>query len=120
MYSDGERNGEWKFSSGDNTEEGKYIIGLRDGTWKSYYPNGKLRFKGNYVQGNAEGSHYYYYENGRTKEERHYNSGIRDKTWKKYDEDGNLIMTIVYRNDVEYSINGVKINLPESDVKLIK
>ena len=29
-------------------------------------------------------------------------------------------MTIVYRNDVEYSINGVKINLPESDVKLIK
>ena len=46
-YADGERNGDWKFRSGDNTEEGKYIIGLRDGLWKSYYPDNKLKFKGN-------------------------------------------------------------------------
>jgi len=45
-YSDGERNGDWKFKSGDITEEGKFIIGLKDGNWKSYYSNGKLKFKG--------------------------------------------------------------------------
>jgi len=29
-------------------------------------------------------------------------------------------MAITYRNDVEYRINGIKVKLPESDVKLIK
>jgi uncharacterized protein len=120
QYSDGERNGEWKFKSGNNIEEGKFIIGLRDGVWKSYYSDGQLRFKGNFVQGTADGEHIYYHENGRVKEDRYYQSGLKDKTWKKFDEDGTLILTITYKNDVEISINGVKIKLPESDVKLIK
>ena len=119
-YTDGERNGDWKHKSGDNTEAGKYIVGLRDGLWKSYYADGKLRFKGNYVQGNPDGAQTYYYENGRTKEEEFYRMGIRQKTWKKFDEEGNPILTITYKDDVEVSINGIKINLPESDVKLIK
>lgn len=119
-YSDGERNGEWKFKSGNNIEEGKFIIGLRDGIWKSYYADGKIRFKGGFVQGVADGDHTYYYENGKIREERFYESGLREKTWKKYDEEGNLILTITYKTDVEMSINGVKIKLPESDVKLIK
>jgi uncharacterized protein len=120
LYSDGEKNGDWKYKSGNNIEEGKYIIGLRDGIWKSYFPDGRLKFKGNYVQGNADGTHVYYYEDGKIKEERYYDSGIREKTWKKYDENGILLLSIAYKNDDEISINGVKIKLPESDVKLIK
>jgi antitoxin component YwqK of YwqJK toxin-antitoxin module len=120
QYSDGERNDEWKFKSGDNTEEGKYIIGLKDGQWKSYYSDGTLRFKGNYIQGNPDGQHLYYYESGKIKEDQFYKNGIRQKTWKKYDEEGMPLLTITYRDDVETSINGVKINLPESDTKLIK
>ena len=119
-FTDGEKNGEWKYKSGDNNEEGNYIIGLRDGLWKSYYPDGKLRFKGNYVQGNPDGQLTYYYENGRPKEEQFYRMGIKQKTWKKYNEEGVPILTITYKDDVEVSINGVKINLPESEVKLIK
>jgi hypothetical protein len=46
--------------------------------------------------------------------------GIRQRTWKKFDEEGMPYITITYRDDVETSINGVRINLPESDVKLIK
>jgi len=120
VYTDGEKNGEWKYKSGDNTEEGKYIVGLRDGLWKSYYPDGKIKFKGNYVQGNPDGQLTYYYENGRPREEQFYRMGIRQKTWKKYNEEGVPELTITYRDDVEVSINGVKINLPESDMKLIK
>jgi uncharacterized protein len=120
QYSDGERNGDWKFKSGDNTEEGKYIIGLKDGQWKSYYSDGTLRFKGSYVQGNPDGQHLYYYETGKIKEEQFYRNGIRQRTWKKFDEEGQPVITITYRDDVETSINGVKINLPESDTKLIK
>ncbi len=119
-YSDGEKNGEWKFKSGTVSEEGKYIIGLRDGIWKSYYPDGTLKFKGNFVQGNPDGKQTFYYENGNTKEEQYYQSGIREKTWKKYNEEGLPFLVIAYKNDTEVSINGVRIKLPESDVKLIK
>lgn len=120
VYTDGEKNGAWKYDTGDNTEEGKYIVGLRDGLWKSYYPDGTLRFKGNYIQGNPDGQLTYYYDSGRVKEEQFYRTGIRQRTWKKYDEDGMQVMMITYRDDVEISINGVKIELPERDVKLIK
>ena len=119
-YLDGEKNGEWKYQAGDVSEEGKYIVGLRDGLWKSLYSDGKTMFKGNYVQGNPDGLQTYYYENGRVKEEQYYSMGIRQKTWKKYDEEGNTLIAITYKDDVERSINGVKINLPQSNIKLIK
>jgi antitoxin component YwqK of YwqJK toxin-antitoxin module len=120
QYSDGEKNGEWKYKSGENSEEGKYIIGLRDGVWKSYYKSGSLRFKGNFIQGNPDGKQSYYYENGKIKEEQYYQMGIREKSWKKYNEEGIPVLVIAYKNDTEISINGVRIKLPESDVKLIK
>jgi antitoxin component YwqK of YwqJK toxin-antitoxin module len=120
QYSDGEKNGQWKFKSGDFTEEGKYIIGLKDGQWKAYYSSGVLKFKGNFVQGNPDGQQLHYYESGKVKEEQYYRMGIRQKTWKKYDKEGVAVLTITYKDDTEISINGVKINLPESDTKLIK
>jgi len=118
-YADGERNGLWKVNAGDNTEEGEYNLGLRNGEWKSYYPGGKLRFKGNYRQGNPEGHHTLYFENGRTKEDRYYRNGFRTKTWKKYNELGEIILTITYRDDIETSINGVPTGL-QSSIKRIK
>jgi antitoxin component YwqK of YwqJK toxin-antitoxin module len=120
QYSDGEKNGEWKLKNGDFTEEGKYIIGLKDGMWKSYYTNGKPKSKGNFVQGNPDGEHTFYYEDGRIKELQYYQNGIRQKTWKKFDEEGTPVLVITYKDDVEISINGVRIKLPESDIKLIK
>ncbi len=119
QYTDGERNGTWSFDSGNYIEKGDYIIGLKDGLWQSYYPDGTLRYKGKYIQGNADGLHRYFYDNGRSKEEQYYKMGIRERTWRKYDEDGLLILTIAYKNDKETSINGIKIDLPDSDVKLI-
>jgi antitoxin component YwqK of YwqJK toxin-antitoxin module len=120
QYSDGEKNGQWKYKSGDLTEEGKYIMGLKDGVWKSYYTKGKLKFKGNFIQGNPDGQQIFYYENGKTKEEQYYQMGIRQKTWKKFNEDGIPFLVISYKDDVEISINGVRIKLPEGDTKLIK
>jgi len=119
-YADGERNGEWTFRSGDNTEAGTYLLGMRDGPWKAVYPNGKLRFKGDYNQGNPDGHHMIYYDTGRLKEERFYKNGLRTRTWKKYNEEGDVVLTITYRDDIETNINGVSVNLPESTVKRIK
>jgi antitoxin component YwqK of YwqJK toxin-antitoxin module len=120
QYSDGEKNGPWKYKTGEMTEEGKYITGLKDGLWKTAYINGKLKFKGNFVQGNPDGQQTFYYENGKIKEEQYFQMGIRQKTWKKFNEDGTTFLVISYKDDVEVSINGVRIKLPESDTKLIK
>jgi len=120
QYSDGEKNGPWKYKTGDITEEGKYITGLKDGLWKTSYINGKLKFKGNFVQGNPDGQQTFYYENGKIKEEQYFQMSIRQKTWKKFTEDGTTFLVISYKDDVEVSINGVRIKLPESDTKLIK
>jgi antitoxin component YwqK of YwqJK toxin-antitoxin module len=120
QYSDSEKNDEWKYKSGDFTEEGKYIIGLKNGLWKSYYSNGKPMFAGNFSQGNPDGKQTFYYENGKIREEQYFQMGIREKTWKKFNEEGIPVLVIAYKNDVEISINGVKIKLPESDIKLIK
>jgi len=120
QYTDSEKNGVWRYKSGDYSEEGKYIIGLKDGEWRSYYNNGKLKYKGNFIQGNLDGRQSFYYENGKIKEEQYFQMGNREKTWKKYDEEGLLILVITYRNDIEININGVKIKLPESDIRLIK
>ncbi|MCE5347941.1 MAG: hypothetical protein LLG13_16865 [Bacteroidales bacterium] len=120
QYSDGEKNGEWKYKSGDYKEEGKYITGLKEGIWKSYYPDGKLKSKGNYAQGNPDGQQIIYFDNGKVMEEQYYDMGIKEKSWKKYNENGVPILVITYKNDVEKSINGVRIKLPESESKLIK
>jgi len=119
-YADGERNGEWRFNTGDNTEEGTYLLGLRDGEWRAWYPDGKLRFRGEFRQGNPEGRHTLWYDNGRIREDRYYKSGMRTRTWRKYNEEGEVILTITYRDDVETNINGVSVKLPESSVKRIK
>ena len=120
QYIDGEKNGDWQYKYGDYTEEGKYITGLKDGVWKGYYPDGKIKFRGSFFQGNPDGEHKYYYENGKVREEQHFKMGIRQKTWRKFDEEGNNLMAIVYKDDVETAINGVRIKLPESDIRLIK
>jgi uncharacterized protein len=119
-YTDGEKNGKWINKTAGILEEGEYITGLKEGTWKIFYIDGKLKFKGNFVQDNPDGQHVFYYENGKIKEDQYYKNGIRIKTWKKFNEEGLPLIIITYKDDVETSINGVRIKLPEVETKLIK
>ncbi len=119
-YVEGEKEGEWFYLVGDHKEEGSYIVGLREGVWKYYYQDGTLQFEGRYSQGNPDGKHVYYYPSGMIMEEQYYANGIMEKNWKKYDELGNVILTITYRNNQEFRINGVRVRLPEPDVTLIR
>jgi len=82
-----------------------------EGIWKHFHLNGKLSFQGRFVQGQPDGKHVWYYENGRKKEEGLYVLGSREKKWTKYDQEGYPYLVITFRNDLEYKINGAKINL---------
>jgi len=109
-YVDGKREGFWVENVGDSREEGNYIMGEKNGMWKTWYKNGQLHHSGNFVQGYPDGRHVIYYPDGTLKEEQFYVMGRRDKTWKKYYENGSLFLTITYRNDVEVRINGIRID----------
>jgi len=119
-YIGGEQEGEWIYHVGDNEERGSFVIGLREGVWRYYYPNGTLKYEGSYSQGNPDKRHKYFYPDGKLKEEQYYELGTREGNWKKYDEEGNLVLTITYKNNEEQRINGIKVKLPESDLKLIR
>ena len=113
-YFDGLREGEWSYNVGDYGEKGNYKAGEKDGRWEAFYPDGTIRYEGSFILGNPDGIHRFYYPDGVLKEENYYNMGISEKNWKKYDEEGNLIITITYRNNTEYRINGEKIDFPET------
>ena len=108
-YVDGEREGFWIEHVGHAREEGNYVMGLKNGMWKTYHKDGQPYHAGNFVQGDADGRHVFYYPDGTLKEEQYYVMGRRDKNWKKYYENGGLFLTITYRNDVEIRINGMRI-----------
>jgi uncharacterized protein len=118
-YINGEKDGEWIHVVGDHKEVGKYISGLREGKWIYYYEDGSKKFEGNYVTGLPDGKQYYYYKNGTIQEEQYYSAGIRERIWRKYDELGNVLISIVYRENREVRIDGVRIRLPEGDIKRI-
>ncbi|MDR1667771.1 MAG: toxin-antitoxin system YwqK family antitoxin [Bacteroidales bacterium] len=109
-YFNDEREGEWTISVGDVREEGEFVAGLKNGLWKTCYDNGKLYHKGVFVQGNPNGRHEFYYPDGTLREEQFYVNGRREGNWKKYNEDGSLFLTVMYRNDDEIRINGIKID----------
>jgi antitoxin component YwqK of YwqJK toxin-antitoxin module len=119
-YINGEKDGEWIHVVGDHKEVGEYISGLREGKWIYYYEDGSKKFEGNYVRGLPDGNQFYYYKNGTIQEEQYYNAGLRERIWRKYDESGNVQISIVYRNNREIRIDGVRVRLPESDIKRIR
>jgi len=118
-YINGEKDGKWTYLVGDHREEGNFLIGLREGKWTHYYLDGSKQFEGNYVRGLPDGRLLYFNPDGTIKEEQYYKDGIRDRTWFKYDESGEIELSVSYRNNKEVRINGMKVNLPDNDVKVI-
>jgi antitoxin component YwqK of YwqJK toxin-antitoxin module len=119
-YFDGQKEDEWTYKVGDYSEKGKYVADLKDGKWQSFYADGTLEYEGNYIQGNPDGEHIFYFPNGKIKETNYYVMGISEKNWRKYDENGVLLLTITYKDNREYKINGEKVEFAENDIKLIQ
>ncbi len=118
QYLDGQKEGEWVYEMGDYKEIGNYKGDRRDGTWKHFYtPSGKIRFEGNFVDGNPDGKHIYYYPNGKVKEEGKYTVGRKDGNWEYYNEEGIKQLTILYKDDVEIKFDGVKVKPTQEETE---
>ncbi len=89
------------------TDEGK-----KQGPWKEYYNDGKLRAKGSYNNNLRNGLWLYYYKNGQLEEMGKYINGLPDSTWVWYHDNGSLLRTESYYNGLldgvltEYDLDG--------------
>jgi len=128
-YLEGQKIGPWVYQLGDYKEEGEYVNGERQGVWKHYYlSNGKLRFEGNYIEGQPEGKHKYYYENGKLRAEGKYAAGKKDGEWTYMfyvsAEDGSdtllpTVLLITYRDGQEIKFDGTTV-VPLLDISDIQ
>lgn len=116
-YLDGQKEAEWFYQLGDYREEGVYKSDRREGVWKHYYnSNGRVRFEGNFIDGNPDGKHVYYYPSGRVQQEGKYVMGMKEGDWEFRDEFGAVYLKITYANDVEIKIDGVKVRPTQEEV----
>ncbi len=102
LYIDDNKEGQWIYEIPNYKVIGKYTNGNPDSTWISYYmPSGKTRFKGNFLNGDPDGLHYWYYENGNKMMYGPYQGGVKNGEWKFFDEYGHNYLNITYENNIE-------------------
>jgi antitoxin component YwqK of YwqJK toxin-antitoxin module len=89
----GERDGFWKeyYDDGRLRAEGKYTMDIKEGNWKFYHPNGVVEQEGAYLKGKPEGEWRWYYPGGEILREELYYNGLPDGLMTEYDADGNVI-----------------------------
>jgi len=101
---DGNRDGPWKeyYPDGKIRSEGKYDNGKQVGEWKFYHPNGKTEQTGRFnTQGKPEGTWRWYFDTGELLKEENYHKGLREGMSTQYDETGKVVEEGEYVNGNE-------------------
>lgn len=93
--------GEWKtyYPDGKVKSQGTYVEGKKDGKWVYYYPDGKKEQEGKFKNNVLSGQWLWYYHNGQLKKEEYFNSkGLHEGTLVEYDSLGNELARGEYFN----------------------
>ncbi|MDR1878243.1 MAG: hypothetical protein LBQ64_01610 [Bacteroidales bacterium] len=119
MYAEGEEEGRWIYRNDSVLIEGNYLEGKKDGVWKTYYPNGRLKRSESYFNNELDGLSLFYWDNSVKQAEYTYINGLLNGNTYQYDRDGAIFLTVTYRMGVEIRYEGVKVT-PEVDVDFEK
>jgi uncharacterized protein len=89
----GNRNGKWKdfYADGKVKAEGQFTNNRRSGVWKFYNSSGKTEQTGSFNNDHPDGLWKWYYENGALLREEEYFQGQRDGAFTEYSIDGTII-----------------------------
>jgi antitoxin component YwqK of YwqJK toxin-antitoxin module len=90
----GLREGFWKeyYPDGKLKASGNYKSDKKVGNWKFYYPNGNLEQLGKFIDGKADSSWVWYYPNGKLLREETFLNGLSDGVMTEYNMDGSIII----------------------------
>lgn len=92
--------------------KGEFVGNNRDGVWKHYYENGKIKILETYMYGEKYGDCKEFFDNGKLKERGYYKYGEKYGVFKTYYVNGKLKEKAVYEDDnlhgeyMEYYNNG--------------
>jgi uncharacterized protein len=100
-FVDGRKEGVWIENINGFKTEGEYLDDVREGNWKTFYPNGNPYSEGKYIDDYADGIHIFYFENGNIMERGNFTMGLKNGEWRYFDEDGKLFIIVEYSQGVE-------------------
>lgn len=75
-----------------------YKDGVKNGEWKQYFSNGKLKAKGVNKDGYYDGKVYWYFQSGKLEIEAFYKHTVANGFWIYFDEEGNVKQKVYYLN----------------------
>jgi antitoxin component YwqK of YwqJK toxin-antitoxin module len=84
------------YDAGRPIEEGRYADNRRTGTWKRYWPNGKLKSEITYVKGMPRGEYVLYYPDGRPEEKGTWDLDRNTGGFKRWHANGNLAQDFIF------------------------
>ena len=107
---DGEQHGYWEsyYDNGQLSYKGNYVNGNRHGYWESYFSDGQLNYKGNYVNGKQHGYWDSYWDNGELDYKGFYDMGKE----VSYNPDEAIELTL---DEI-----ALKLNIPVEQLKIKK
>ena len=88
-----------KYPNGVIKFRGQYRFGQRHGHWLSFFPNGELWSEMHYDKGLREGPNKVMRENGKVFYVGNFKADKQDSIWEYYDESGKLIKKVEYKAD---------------------
>lgn len=77
-------------------EEGNYESSRKQGVWKNFFPNGKLKSEIAYVNSRPNGTYKTYFENGQVEEEGNWENTRNTGGFKRYHENGQTAQQFVF------------------------
>jgi len=98
------------YPKGKVAEEIPYASGLKNGDWKRYFTDGKLKLKATYVDDKLQGLMLVYHQNGFPEVSGMYKNNLKDGMWVYYDDLG-----IVFKKERYIRGNLKETILPESE-----
>jgi antitoxin component YwqK of YwqJK toxin-antitoxin module len=89
----GKKEGNWKefYTDGKLKATGNYSEDLKTGLWKFYFPSGQLEQVGSYKNGLPDSTWKWYHSNGKIMREEFFYDGLSDGLMTEYDSEGNVI-----------------------------
>ena len=104
------------FRKGIIVGEGVFTdAGEKEGNWKEYYPDGKLKATGSYSKDERNGLWKFYYKSGQLEQFGAYIVGLPDSTWKWYHSNGKIMREEFFYEGLsdglmtEYDVDGTVI-----------
>lgn len=109
---EGKREGEWKdfFGDGKVKAKGLYKNNLREGNWLFYFNNGNTEQVGSYRNGKETGIWKWYYSTGELLKEENYFKGKKEGISTEYAKNGEILMDGGYVENEKEGEWKIKIN----------